>query len=239
MKTIRLYKLLPNFITLIGLCLGISAVRYAMDAKFTIAASLIIIAAMMDGIDGRLARFLKCSSDFGAQLDSLADVVSFGVAPAVVNYMWSLHHIEYHGVGWAIVLFYIACATLRLARFNVQAEDEEGEKSASFFVGVPITASAVLSITPMISSFQLYTWHINPWIVGLNMLCIGLLMISTIQTFSCKDLEIKRQYVPILLVLSSFLIAFIMFQPWIAIPFLALLYILSIPVSLILFRNNS
>lgn len=126
---IPLYKLMPNIVTILGLCIGITSIRYALDGKWTMAVGLIVIAAILDGIDGRLARLLNSTSKFGAELDSLVDVINFGVAPALINYLWILHEIPYKGVGWAVVLIYSACSTIRLARFNSNLDDAESKKT--------------------------------------------------------------------------------------------------------------
>ncbi len=132
-RVVPFYKLFPSVITVLALCMGITAVRYALDGKFEIAAGLIIIAGIMDGLDGKIARLLKSTSEFGAQLDSLADIVSFGVAPGLVTYLWILHDIPAKGIGWLVVLIYISCAALRLARFNVQeVVGSEKNKTAQY-----------------------------------------------------------------------------------------------------------
>ena len=228
---VPLYKLFPNFITIIGLCLGISAVRYALDQKMQMAAGLIIIAAFMDGIDGRLARLLNSTSSFGAHLDSLADIVSFGVAPAVVVYLWSLHEIPYKGVGWAAVLFYITCSALRLARFNVQSENKKSPSAQNYFTGVPMPSAAILSMLPMMFTFELINFHFSPWIILCNLLIISFLMVSTIPTFSFKKVDIEREYVMLLFVGMALLISSIILEPWLILPFVGAAYLISIPVS--------
>lgn len=238
LHTIPLYKLVPNIITILALCLGITSVRYALDSKFTIATTLLLVAALMDSIDGRMARLLNCSSSFGAQLDSLADMVSFGVAPCLLIYMWSLHSIPYKGVGWAVVLIYIACSALRLARFNVQQEDDSmSEISKHFFVGVPIPAAASMALIPMIITFDLTDWVMPAWAVCMYMIAIGVMMVSTVPTFSAKKIVVTKAYVPWLLLVAVFLIAAILFEPWVTIPLIGMMYCLSIPCSIIKHRR--
>jgi CDP-diacylglycerol--serine O-phosphatidyltransferase len=231
---IPIYKLFPNIITIIGLCLGVSAVRYALDFKMQIAAALIIVAAFLDGLDGRIARLLNSTSNFGAQLDSLADIVSFGVAPSVVVYIWSLHEIPYRGVGWAVVLFYVTCSALRLARFNVQSNDKTTTlKAQYYFTGIPMPSAAGITILPMISTFELLkNVNYSPWFVAIYIFAIGLLMVSNVPTFAFKKVNVKREYVMLLLVLAALLIVSIILEPWLVLPFVGLFYIAMIPISI-------
>jgi CDP-diacylglycerol--serine O-phosphatidyltransferase len=233
-KAVPLPKLVPNMITILGLCLGISAIRYALDAKWQIAAGLILIAAFLDGIDGRLARFLNSSSSFGAQLDSIADMASFGVAPAVTIYLWSLYQIPYKGVGWAITLFFITCSALRLARFNSKLENkEEQAKASSYFTGLPMPSAAGFLLLPMILTFDLMQgMHFSYWAVGAYMIIIGLMMISRIPTFSGKKANVKREYVPMVLLVIGMVIAGAILEPWIILPLVGVVYLISIPCSI-------
>ena len=232
-STVPIQRLMPNFITLISLCLGISSIRYALDEKWVIAVSLILIAGFMDGVDGRLARLLNATSRFGAQLDSLADMVSFGVAPAIVIYLWSLHGIPYKGVGWSFVLFYVTCSALRLARFNAALEDpKEKVKSMSYFTGLPMPSAASISLIPLILTFEIcepntFSYHF----VAPYMALIGFLMVSRIPLFSFKNLAIKSEIVPLVLVFTAVLIAGIIIEPWLILPFFGIAYLLTIPLS--------
>lgn len=235
---VPLYKLFPSFITIIGLCLGISSVRYALDQKMQIAVGLIIIAAFMDGIDGRLARFLNSTSSFGAHLDSLADIVSFGVAPAVVIYLWSLYEITYRGVGWAAVLFYITCSALRLARFNVQSENKKSSLAGNYFTGVPMPCAAMLSMLPMMFTFEIIDFHFSPWIILCNLLVTSFLMVSTIPTFSFKKVDIEKKYVMLLFVAMAILISGIILEPWLVLPFIVAAYLISIPIGIYIYHRK-
>lgn len=239
LATIPIQKLVPNIITILGLCLGITSIRYAFDYKWSIAASLIIIAGFVDGIDGRLARFLNAVSKFGAQLDSLADVVSFGVAPAIVMYLWSLHEIPYKGVGWAIVLFFVACSALRLARFNSRLDNKEEKiKADHYFTGMPITAAAFTCLLPMLISFEIVDYKFSAWHVGSYIVIIGFLMISKIPTFSFKTTVIKKDYVPFILVFIAITITGIILEPWIILPIIGLIYLITIPISAIQYKKG-
>jgi CDP-diacylglycerol--serine O-phosphatidyltransferase len=228
-------NLAPSLITLIALCLGITSIRYALDFKWEVACALIIVAGFLDGIDGRIARLFNSTSDFGAQLDSLADIVSFGVAPAVVIYLWSLHEIPYKGVGWAVVLFFIGCAAIRLARYNAASSDpEEQEKLNHHFTGVPMPAAAGIGILPLVLTFEIApNISISPWFSAGYMLIIGALMISRIPTFSLKKISINREYLPIFMLLVCILFTTIIIEPWFILPLLGLTYISTLPFSLI------
>ncbi|RZI46346.1 CDP-diacylglycerol--serine O-phosphatidyltransferase [Rickettsiales endosymbiont of Peranema trichophorum] len=238
---VPLYRLIPNMITILGLCLGISAIRYALDLKVQTAVGLIIIAAFMDGLDGRIARFFNSTTNFGAHLDSLADIVSFGVSPAIVMYIWSLREIPYRGIGWSIVLFYVTCAALRLARFNVQSIDKTVTTKITaygYFTGVPITAAAAISLIPVMLTFQMTNEIFAPWFNGIYLSAIGMLMISRVPTFSLKNVNIKRENITVFLVLAGVIIAGVLLEPWILLPILGILYILLIPLSVLRYRQK-
>ncbi len=223
---------MPNIVTILGLCVGITSIRYALDEKWTMAVGLIVIAAILDGIDGRLARLLNSTSKFGAELDSLVDVINFGVAPALINYLWLLHEIPYKGVGWAVVLIYVACSTIRLARFNSNLDDAEAKKtSQNFFTGVPITAASVLSLCPLIVTFEIYPYKICYWLIALYLPLIGLLMVSRLPTFSFKTVIIPREYISFLLVGIALVIAATLLEPWLILPFFGLIYFCTMPFS--------
>src|SRR6476619_5095823 len=145
-------RMVPNILTLLALCAGMTAIRFAVKGQFEYAVFAIIAAGVFDGLDGRLARLLKATSSFGAELDSLADFVSFGVAPAAVLYLWTMPQLN--SIGWAIGLFYAVCCALRLARFNTQLTAEPPPWRANFFSGAPAPAGAGLLMLPMFVSFE-------------------------------------------------------------------------------------
>jgi CDP-diacylglycerol---serine O-phosphatidyltransferase len=240
LATIPLSKLAPSIVTILALCLGITSIRYAIDSKWHIAAALIIIAGILDGIDGRLARLLNSTSGFGAQLDSLADIVSFGVAPAIVMYLWSLNGIPVKGVGWSVTLLFIACSALRLARFNSMLSDpEEKKKMANYFTGVPMPAGGASILLPMIASFEyIGSTFISPWFVAAYIAFISFLMVSKIPTFSFKAVHVKKEYVSPLLMVVSLLFAALLLEPWILLPLLNAIYLLTIPFSIFSYRRS-
>lgn len=229
---IDISKLLPSLVTMAALCMGVSAIRYALDDKWTIAVSLIIVAAFLDGIDGRIARALNSTSHFGAELDSLADIVSFGVAPAILVYLWSLHGIPYKGVGWMAVLFYICCSAIRLAKFNSKLGDEiEQKKLQNYFTGLPIPSAAFLLILPMIFSFQIIEYKISYWIIFAYQILLGILMIGTVPVFSFKKITVSKKYI---IPSYAFFVLFVglsIFQPWVVLSLIGVCLILSIFIS--------
>lgn len=228
--------LFPNIVTLAGLCAGLSAVRFAMLERWELSLALIMVAAIIDGMDGRLARMLNATSNFGAQLDSLADFVSFGIAPVLVLYMWQLQHIK--GLGWLVVLVYGVCCALRLARFNSAIFDEsakskkENQLADEFFTGVPAPAGAMLTLIPL--AMQL-GWAdstlANPTYCMVWVLFTAFLMVSTIPTISAKKFRIKHHYAAPLLVLSGLWVAGMIIEPWITFTLSAAIYLLLIPYS--------
>lgn len=233
---IPIQKLIPSIITILALCLGITSIRYSLDGKFNIAVALIITAAFLDGIDGKIARLLNSTSEFGAQLDSLADLCNFGVAPGIAVYLWSLKEAPYKGVGWAIVLLYIACSALRLARFNVQNidDDKNDEIKNNFFVGIPMPVAAGLLLIPMMCGFELFNNEIfifSYWFIGIYMTVIGLLMISKIPIYSAKKITVSKERVNIILIFTGIMFTGIIFEPWIVLPIIGLLYIIFIPIG--------
>src|SRR5712672_452199 len=224
-------RMVPNVLTLLALCAGMTAIRFAVNGEFQYAVFAIIAAGIFDGLDGRLARLLKATSQFGAELDSLADFISFGVAPAAVLYLWTMTQL--HSVGWAIVLFYAVCCALRLARFNTQLGAEPPPYAANFFSGAPAPAGAALLLMPMFVSFQWGDWiarspYLNAvWISG-----AALLMVSTVPTVSLKRIRIPPHLVMPSLLGVGVMAGFFMTAPWPTLTFVSALYIASIPLTI-------
>jgi CDP-diacylglycerol---serine O-phosphatidyltransferase len=228
---ISLYKLIPNFLTLLALCLGVTSMRYALDYKMQIAVGLIIIAAILDGIDGAVARLLNATSKFGSHLDSLSDIVAFGVAPAFIIYMWSLHLIPYKGVGWSVVLFYIACSAIRLARFNTMQEEKISDNSDN--CGIPMPAGAFLILMPLIVSFEYYDMMRMFYFNSVYILFVGLFMISRLPTPSLKNTRVPKNIVAFVMLIVAIIIASIILEPWMSLPFLGALYIVVTAATII------
>ncbi|MFO1037159.1 MAG: CDP-diacylglycerol--serine O-phosphatidyltransferase [Geminicoccaceae bacterium] len=227
-----LLHLLPNIITIAGLCAGMTSIRYALDARWELAASLLVAAAVLDGLDGRSARMLNLTSKLGAQLDSLADFLSFGVAPAVLVYLWSLH--EVRGVGWALAMLFATCCALRLARFNTEIDLPDRPRWASyFFTGIPAPAAAGLAITPLMWSFVVGEGVTTGWTVNAIMFVfVAFMMVSRVPTFSAKRVRVKPEQVLPVLLFASVLIVGLITETWATFCIIAALYIASIPVGI-------
>lgn len=235
-QELPIYRLVPSIVTIIALCVGLTSLRYAFVLRWEQALQLLIIAAFLDGMDGRIARYLKVSSDFGAQLDSLADFVNFGVVPAITIYMWSLNDIIVKGVGWGIVLVYVVCMALRLARFNTML-DEKHEWQDKFFLGVPAPFGAMLIILPMVLDMEFPGLAIsdNPWLIGVYILLVAFAMASRIPTFSIKNMHISKENMTITLAFIGFVMASLIINPWLTISVICILYVVSIPLSALIF----
>jgi CDP-diacylglycerol---serine O-phosphatidyltransferase len=226
-----LNRLIPNILTLLALCAGMTAIRFALQGKFEYSTIAIMLAGVVDGIDGRVARFLKATSSLGAQLDSLSDFVSFGVAPAVLLYIWTMTQLQ--ALGWALVLLFCVCSALRLARFNTQLGIEPPAYAYNFFIGVPAPAAAGLVIIPLLFTFQfgVDSGFRSPYIVGAFLAAVSVLMVSRVPTYSFKRFRVRRDWVlPTLLTIGA-LVAFMTTEPWATLLLIALLYLGSIPVS--------
>ena len=224
-------RLFPNMVTIAGLCCGLSAIRFAMIPRWDMAVAFIIAAALIDGMDGRLARMLGATSLFGAQLDSLSDFVCFGISPVLVLYMWQLNTMK--GYGWAMVLFFSVCTALRLARFNTGLfEDNKQPWEKQFFVGVPSPAGGILCLLPLVFSLQYPTIHIPPVLIALHVLLVGTLMASRIPTFAGKHIRIKHDYVPQFMIVSTFILVLFIIEPWLFLSIISVVYLGSIFFSI-------
>lgn len=226
-----LSRVFPNMITLAGLCCGLSAIRFAMNGRWEPAVAFIIAAAIIDGMDGRVARMLGATSEFGAQLDSLSDFVCFGVAPALVMYIWLLHDIR--GIGWAVTLFYVICAALRLARFNTALTcPPKHEWAKQFFTGVPSPAGGILCMAPMILFLQTESsLMLSPALGAGYVVLVGALMASRIPTFAGKNLRLPHEHLLPFMIAACLLLVLLFIEPWLMILVIALAYFLSIYFS--------
>lgn len=234
-RDLPISRLIPNMVTLAGICIGLSAIRFALAERWEMAVAAIIAAAVMDGMDGRLARLLKSTSPFGAQLDSLADIINFGVVPAVVLYLWTLEDIG--RFGWAAVLFYTVCCAVRLARFNtmMQEEDETSKAlSERFFTGVPAPMGASLVMFPLVMHFEweMYWMH-DPFIGAVYMLFMGLLMASRVPTFSIKRLRVRTEWALPLMLGVVLTIVFLTIEAWRTLSMIGIGYFISLPFSML------
>lgn len=230
-------RLVPSALTLLGLCAGLTAVRLALLGRWEVAVAAVVVAMVMDALDGRIARLMGTTSEFGAQLDSLADAISFGVAPALIVYLWALS--EAGGIGWAVALVFAVACTLRLARFNTGLGAAKAQPwTERFFTGVPAPAGAGLGLLPMVLSFELGGGILaSAWFNGFMLAAVAGLMVSTIPTFSAKRIKIPRGYVPLALIGLGALIAFLVSTPWVTLGLVGLGYLVSIPVSVVQYRR--
>jgi CDP-diacylglycerol---serine O-phosphatidyltransferase len=232
--------LLPNLLTLLALCAGVSAIRFSIEGKLELAVSAIIFAIVLDAMDGRLARYLDGTSKFGAELDSLADFVNFGVAPAIMLYFWSLNSLR--TFGWVISLtLAIACA-LRLARFNVALDDPHRPAwTKAYFTGLPAPAGALLAMAPFYFGFltEQLDGHGLAKPIAAFVLLIAILMVSRVPTFSGKTISrVPREFViPILAAMAVFVICLVSF-PWETLALVATVYLFLIPVSVLSYRRR-
>jgi CDP-diacylglycerol--serine O-phosphatidyltransferase len=223
-------RMVPNVLTLLALCSGMTAIRFAINGQFQEATIAIIAAGVFDGLDGRLARLLKATSSFGAELDSLADFISFGVARAGVLYLWTMAQL--HSIGWAIVLFYAVCCALRLARFNTQLTAEPPPWRANFFSGAPAPAGAGLLMLPMFVSFEWGDWiPRSPYLNALWISGIALLMVSNVPTVSLKRIRIPPHLVVPTLLGIGVATAFFTTAPWPTLTCVGAVYLASIPLT--------
>lgn len=238
-KAIPVRLLVPNLITLLALCAGLTAIRLAIESKLELALAAIVFAALLDGIDGRVARMLKGTSRFGAELDSLADFVNFGVAPALILYFWGLHDLK--SAGWIAALVFAICAALRLARFNVMIDDPDKPAwSGNFFTGIPAPAGAMCVLLPLYLYFLgVPNGLVTVWITFFYTLAIGLLMVSRLPVFSGKRVG-KR--VPPEMVLPVFVVVVLFFAllisyPWEVLTVGAIAYLVLLPLGALSYRN--
>ncbi|MGH7048537.1 MAG: CDP-diacylglycerol--serine O-phosphatidyltransferase [Stellaceae bacterium] len=229
-------RMIPNVLTLLALCAGMTAMRFAMNRNFVGAVFAIIVAGIFDGLDGRIARLLKSTSSFGAELDSLSDFVSFGVAPAAVLYLWTMSGLR--GLGWAIVLFYAVCCALRLARFNIEIGSERPAYAAPFFTGVPAPAGAGLVMVPMFLSFQWGDWLFrSPYLSAVIVTGVALLMVSKVPTASLKRIRVPHDLVVPTLLGVGVLAAFVTTAPWPTLTAIGIGYVGSIPLTIRAYRR--
>jgi len=234
-----LIHLVPNIFTVLSLCFGFTAIRYALDARFELAVILIVIAGVFDALDGRSARLLQITSRLGAQLDSLADFLSFGVAPAMLVYLWSLNQVK--GFGWALALLFATCCALRLARFNTEIED--GDRPAwmtRFFTGMPAPAAAGCVMIPMMASFAFEATWFRLWAVDAAVtLFVALMMVSSVPTFSIKMAmqRIKPEWVLPTLILVGLFAAALLSAPWLTLLGVGAVYLGSLPVGVVVARR--
>ena len=224
--------ILPNAITLIGVCLGLTSIKFAIDGKFAIAIMAILFAGLMDALDGRVARLIKGTSKMGKELDSLGDVISFGVAPALIMYFWNLQYLD--KLGWFVCLIYVVCVALRLARFNINSEEEPSWKD-NFFEGMPSPAGGIIVLMPLIFSFSglgEFFIEINyEFFVPIFFIMVSILLISTIPTYSFKRIVIQRSMTKFLLFGIVLFFGALLVYTFKVLAISSLIYLCLIPIS--------
>lgn len=230
-------RLIPNALTLLALCAGMTAIRLALQDRWQFAIAAVVVAMVLDALDGRIARLMGATSEFGAQLDSLSDVINFGVTPAILVYIWALTDIG--GLGWALALVFVMACALRLARFNTALATSDPPPWASrFFTGVPAPAGAGLALLPMILSFELGSEFLGSAAVnGVALVLVSALMVSKIPTFSAKRIKLPHSYVGLALIAVGAYAAFLVSTPWVTLSLTGLAYLISIPIAATTFRR--
>ena len=228
--------ILPNMLTLIGVCIGLTSIRFALDEKFELAIIAIIFAALIDGLDGRIARLIKGTSKVGKELDSLTDMISFGVAPAFIMYFWKLNTLG--RFGWLLCLVYVICVALRLARFNINSNQEPSWRD-NFFEGVPSPAGGILVLTPLIislSGFNLFQLNYE-LIVPTFFILTSLLLISKFPTYSFKKIVIPRRTTIFLLFGIVLFFGLLLIYTFNVIAISAVIYVFLLPISFFHFQK--
>ncbi len=222
--------ILPNILTLIGVCIGLSSIKFAFDGKFELSIIAVIVAGIIDGLDGRIARLIKGTSKVGKELDSLTDVISFGVAPAFIMYFWSMSQIG--RLGWLISLIYVVCVALRLARFNINSESEPSWRD-NFFEGIPSPAGGVLVLMPLIYSYsEVQFLKLNYQIIVPSLfIFISILLISKIPTYSLKKIVVPRSATIFLLFIIVLFFGLLLIYTFNTLIISGVLYLVMIPVS--------
>lgn len=235
---VGLPRLIPNLMTLIALAAGLTAIQYAWDSNWERAVLAILIAAVLDAMDGATARLLNATSEFGAQLDSLSDFLAFGVAPSIILYSWILE--ESGKIGWMAMLIFAAACALRLARFNVTQKELPAWKKG-FFSGVPAPAGAGLSLLPLIVWIQeprfFAEYNYASWLVGLWTIFIAAMMVSRIPTFSTKMVKLPSKFAVPVLAFAALIIAALVHAPWQTLTIMGLAYMIAVPFAVGHFRK--
>ena len=224
--------ILPNILTLVGVCIGLSSIKFALDAKYELAIIAVVFAATIDGLDGRIARLIKGTSKVGKELDSLTDVISFGVAPAFIMYFWLLNNLG--KFGWLLCLIYVVCVVLRLARFNVNSNEESSWRD-NFFEGIPSPAGGILVLMPLIyslSGFEFLKISLET-LVPIFFITISLLLISKFPTYSLKKIVVPRSMTIFLLFVIVLYFGFLLIYTFKAMFISGMLYLILIPISLV------
>ena len=230
--------LLRNILTLAGVCLGISSIKFSIDGNYSLAVTLILFAAILDALDGRIARLIKGTSEFGKELDSLTDFVSFGIAPVFVLYLWELN--RYGKLGWAITLIYSVCCVLRLARFNLTKIEETQEWKNNFFEGIPSPAGGLLILMPLIYeltnlNLEVEIKNVTPYLT----IIVAILLVSKIPTLALKKISISSKATVFLLLAIGIIFIALLFYTLETLLAFGVVYVLSIPISILIYNSQN
>ena len=230
--------ILPNLLTIIGVCLGISSIKFALDGNYSLAVIFLVFASILDALDGRIARLIKGTTEFGKELDSLTDFVSFGIAPAFILYFWELKN--YGKIGWAITLIFSVCCVLRLARFNLTKISEDAEWKLNYFEGVPSPAGAGLALLPLVYELSELKFNVDiksttPYFIVI----VALLLISKIPTFSLKKIKVSSQLSIFLLFGIVVVFISLIFFTFESLLIIGGMYLLSIPLSFYFYKQTT
>ncbi|MGB8622220.1 MAG: CDP-diacylglycerol--serine O-phosphatidyltransferase [Paracoccaceae bacterium] len=232
-------NLLPNIITMLGLFAGLTAIRFVFAERYEAAAGLIILAALLDGLDGQIARRMKATSDIGAELDSLSDFLNFGVAPALLSFQYLLRGAP--DIGWIFVLVYVSCCCLRLARFNVMqdAEPDPGVKKSTHFIGVPAPAGALLMLLPAFMSFEGFLDLASiPVVPAVYIALVGAAMVSRLPTFSPKSILVPKDKIVWILIAAAGIVGMMLTRFWLSMILIDLIYAATLVRSAVLLRRT-
>ena len=237
LKGLPFNRMIPNILTLLALCAGLTAIRYGLQERWEHAGLALLVAAILDGLDGRIARVLKGASKFGAELDSLSDFICFGVAPALLLYMWTLSGAG--RIGWVLALLFSVCCVLRLARFNTNLDEiDQPAWTSNFFAGVPAPAGGGLVMLPMFLSFQFGDGLFKqPAMVAVFIVVVSALMVSRIPTFAFKKFRVAPRWILPTMLLVGLFAASLVSAPWLTMSVTLILYLASIPFSLKSYRK--
>ena len=237
MKKLSLRSLIPNLFTFFSLALGLTALKFAIENKWQISVSLVVFASFLDNIDGKIARLLKSNSNFGIELDSLSDLISFGVTPALIVYLWS-KSLMVDGV-WAMVIFYAICSSSRLAKFNITSHANKQENNIKYFSGISTPVKGGLTLLPMMLNFRFNVEiFLNEYFIKFYLLVPSILMISNIPTFSLKGIKFEKKLIPLVIILLASFLSLLITDFWLAMIILISVYFLSIPLAFYDFKKS-
>ncbi len=231
LKDLPFNRILPNILTMLALCAGLTAMRFALEERWEAAVGALVVAAILDTLDGRIARILQGTSKFGAELDSLSDFIGFGVAPGLILYLWVMR--EAGPIGWALVLLFGICCALRLARFNTNLEEPDPPAwERNFFVGMPSPAGAGVVLLPMILSFLWGEEYLRqPAVAGVFLAVVAVLLVSSFPTYSFKNLRVALRFVLFTLLGIGLFTALAISAPWLALTLFISVYLVTLPFS--------